>query len=424
MGLAGALTVAATAAAALTLLPALLGLFGHRVGRRWTRVGRRWTRVGRRPTGGGGAVGGAVGGRWGRWATHLDRHRLGYAVGATAVLLAIAAPVLALRLGTPDDGNQPTDWPQRRAYDRVAVAFGPGWNGPLVVAMTAPGDGATERLATALARDPEVAVVSPPRRSADGAVALLTVVPRHAPQDAQVADLVHRIRADLPPGAAVGGTAAFMIDLADSVAERLPWVVVGVILAAALLLLAMFRAPLVALKAAVMAVLSVGAAYGVIVAVFQWGWGLSLLGVDRPVPIMSVVPMLLFAVLFGLSMDYEVFLLASIREAYDAGGDPRRSVAAGLAATGGVITAAATIMAVVFLSFVMIDDVLVKMIGVGLAVAVVVDATVIRTVLAPAVMSLLGHRAWLPGGRRSTPDAGDRGIQREPAPPVGAGSPG
>jgi RND superfamily putative drug exporter len=366
----------------------------------------------------------ADGGRWERWAAHLDRRRLGYAVGATALLLAVAAPVLALRLGTPDDGNQPTDWPQRRAYDRVAVAFGPGWNGPLLVAVTSPATGAPERIAAALARDPEVAVVSPPRRSADGAVALLTVVPRHAPQDAQVADLVHRIRADLPPGAAVGGTAAFMIDLADSIAERLPWVVIGVILAAALLLLAMFRAPLVALKAAIMATLSVGAAYGVIVAVFQWGWGLSLLGVDRPVPIMSVVPMLLFAVLFGLSMDYEVFLLASIREAYDTGGDPRRAVAAGLAATGGVITAAATIMAVVFLSFAMIDDVLVKMVGVGLAVAVVVDATVIRTVLAPAVMSLLGHRAWWRPGRPSTPVAGDRRTQREPAPPVGAGSPG
>ncbi|HYN92966.1 MAG TPA: MMPL family transporter, partial [Pilimelia sp.] len=255
---------------------------------------------------------------------------------------------------------------------------------------------------------PEVAVATPPVPSDDGRVTLLTVVPRHAPQDAEVTDLVHRIRHTLAPaaladtGAAayVGGQTGFMIDMADTVAGRLPWVVFGVVLAATLLLIAMFRAPLVALKAALLTLLSIGAAYGVLVAVFQWGWGLSLLGVDKPVPILSIVPMFLFAVLFGLSMDYEVFLLSAIREAHAGGADPYRAVVTGLARTGRVITAAAAIMASVFVAFAAIDDTLVRMIGVGLAAAVIIDATVIRVVLAPALLGLLGRRAWWPGHRQ------------------------
>jgi RND superfamily putative drug exporter len=269
-------------------------------------------------------------------------------------------------------------------------------------------------LARALASDPEVRHVSEPVASPDGELVLLVVIPRHAPQDVQVSDLVHRIRATIAPTvlgpaglqAHVGGQTAFIIDAADAVAVRLPWVIAGVVLAAGLLLLAMFRAPLVAMKAAVMTMLSVGAAYGVIVVVFQWGWGLSLLGLDDPVPIMSLVPMLLFAVLFGLSMDYEVFLLSAIREGYRDSGDPEGSVVTGLARTGRVITAAAIIMSVVFISFASIDEILVKMIGVGLATAVIIDATIIRVVLAPAVMSLLSHRAWWPNHRHPTPQAG------------------
>jgi RND superfamily putative drug exporter len=251
-------------------------------------------------------------------------------------------------------------------------------------------------LARALASDPEVRHVSEPVASPDGELVLLVVIPRHAPQDVQVSDLVHRIRATIAPTvlepaglqAHVGGQTAFIIDAADAVAVRLPWVIAGVVLAAGLLLLAMFRAPLVAMKAAVMTMLSVGAAYGVIV------------------PILSLVPMLLFAVLFGLSMDYEVFLLSAIREGYRDSGDPEGSVVTGLARTGRVITAAAIIMSVVFISFASIDEILVKMIGVGLATAVIIDATIIRVVLAPAVMSLLSHRAWWPNHRHSTPQAG------------------
>ncbi|MFC0005146.1 MMPL family transporter [Micromonospora siamensis] len=394
MGLAAALTVTAMMLAALTLLPALLGLLGHRVD--------RWRLPVLRAPAGHGATGARSG--WARWGRHLDRHRLAYAAAAAVVLLGLAAPLLSLRLGTPDDGNQPAGWPQRQAYETVRDELGAGWNAPLVLAVQRPADPALDRLTTALTADPEVALTTPPVRSPDGTLALLTVVPRHAPQDPEVSDLVHRIRRTVgpatlsPDGAAVavGGQTAYMIDMADAVAGRLPWVVLGVVVAAGLLLVAMFRAPLIALKAALLALLSIGAAYGVLVAVFQWGWGLSLIGVDHPVPIMSVVPMLLFAILFGLSMDYEVFLLSSVREEYDRTGDPHRAVANGLAGTGRVITAAATIMAAVFVSFVAIDDTLVKMIGVGLAAAVLVDATLIRTVLAPALLGMLGHHAWWP----------------------------
>ncbi|TDC71239.1 MMPL family transporter [Micromonospora sp. KC606] len=439
MGVAAALTVAAMMLAALTLLPALLGLLGPHVNR-WrlplparpaSRAPAPTPVVPAGPSGSGPdrlprtdsdtwgrdrTADPGPAGWWARWGRHLDRHRIGYGMGALAVLLGLTAPLLTLRLGTPDDGNQPERWPQRQAYDTVRRELGPGWNAPLVLAVRHPTDGALTRLAGALTADPEVTLVTPPVRSPDGTLALLTVVPRHAPQDQQVTDLVHRIRRTVGPAAlapgdarvAVGGTTAYMIDMADAVARRLPWVVLGVVLAAGLLLVAMFRAPLIALKAALMALLSIGAAYGVLVAVFQWGWGLSLLGVDRPVPIMSVVPMLLFAILFGLSMDYEVFLLSAVQEEYRRTGDPRRAIVAGLAGTGRVITAAATIMAVVFLSFAAIDDTLVKMIGIGLATAVLVDATVIRVILAPAALAMLGHRAWWPATsptrRRRPPD--------------------
>lgn len=370
-----------------------------------------------------GAAGTARG--WARWGEHVGRRRVWYAVGAAALLLILAAPLLTLRLGTPDDGNQPEKWPQRRAYDTVAAEFGPGWNAPLLVVV----DQSSEvgSLVAGLAGHPEVELVTPPVTSPDGQVTLFTVIPRHAPQDRQVTDLVHDIRRTLAPRAlagggraSVGGQAAFVIDLADAVGSRLPWVVAAVILAGSLLLLALFRAPLVAVKAAVMTLLSIGAAYGVVIAVFQWGWGLSLVGVDRPVPIMAVVPMLLFAILFGLSVDYEVFLLSSIKEEYADSGDPRGAVTSGLARTGRVITAAAAIMSMVFLTFVAIEDTLVKMVGVGLATAVIVDATVIRVVLVPAVMHLLGYAAWWPlrsrapatGARRRTPrvDELDDGV--------------
>lgn len=391
MGIAAALTVAVMVVASLTLLPALLGLLGHRV----DRLRLPWARP---PVPAGT-------GRWDRWARHVGRRRVWYALAATGLLLLLAAPLLALRLGTPDDGNQPATWPQRRAYDTIAAEFGPGWNAALLLAVSGTPDPGP--LTAALAGHPEVSLVTPPVTSDDGELTVLTVIPRHAPQDPEVSELVHDIRRTLAPRALpdgarayVGGQSAFTIDLADEVGRRLPWLIAAVVAASTLLLVAMFRAPLAAAKAAAMTLLSVGAACGVLVAVFQWGWGLELIGVDEPVPIMSAVPMLLFAILFGLSVDYEVFLLSSIKEEYDRLGDPRQAVAAGLANTGRVITAAAAIMSVVFLSFVAVEDILVRMVGLGLATAVIADATLIRVVLVPAVMDLLGHAAWWPRRRR------------------------
>ncbi|MEU3961091.1 MMPL family transporter [Streptomyces buecherae] len=436
MGIAGAITVGVMMVAALTLLPALLGLLGHRVNAlplpKPRRTGRgRGKATGAAAADGGGDPEGQGGGadltldahgvaapptdsRAARWGDHVHRHRLVYACGATAVLIALTAPLLSLRLGNPDDGIQPPDLTQRQAYDHIAENFGPGWNAPLVITVTDAERGGAEALAAELKRDPEVARVTEPERSDDGAASLVTVVPRHAPQDKEVSDLVHRIRDDLAPQALadsggralVGGSTALQIDMADVVGERLPWVVLAVVGAGTLLLIGMFRAPVVALKAAVMTLLSIGVSFGVITAMFQWGWGLDLVGVDKTVPIMSAVPMLLFAVLFGLSMDYEVFLLSAIRESYEKTGDPRRAVIAGLSSTAGVITAAAVIMACVFLSFVSVPETLIKIIGIGLATAVVIDATLIRMVLVPAVMGLLGDAAWWrPGRRKSEPDS-------------------
>ncbi|MEU9291527.1 MMPL family transporter [Streptomyces sp. NPDC048275] len=403
MGVAAALTVAMTLCSALTLLPAVLGLLGHRVNA--LRVGRR------RP------AAPAEDGFWARWVDRVVQRRYLFAGVSLVVLAVLIVPLFSLRLGTPDDGNSPESFTQRKAYDTVSAAFGPGSNAQLLlVAELGDGaqsgnDAALKRLGTALAQDKEVASVTPAAVSEDKEVALLTVVPRHGPQDAEVSDLLHRIRDDVAPEAAagtdvkvyVGGTTAFVTDLSDAVGKRLPWMVLAVLGVAAVLLIGMFRAPLMALKAALLALLSVGSSIGVLVAVFQWGWGLPLTGMDDTVPIISMVPMLLFAVLFGLSMDYEVFMLSAIKEQYDRSRDPVRSLRAGLGSTALVIVAAAAIMAVVFLSFVPISDPSIKMIGVGLAAAVLVDVFVVRMILLPAVMSILGHKAWSGWGRRPQP---------------------
>jgi len=426
MGTAAALTVGVMVLVAVTLLPALLGLLGHRVNslpvfrRTGLPAAGTGTPAGQRAKGPNLAH---------RWAAQVQRHRVRWALVSLLVLGTVAAPVLSLRLGTPDDGTQPTVLTQRRAYDIVAEHFGPGWNGPLMIVTT--GDGAiVERLTARLSHDPEVEQVLPARRSADGAAWLVTAVPRHAPQDEEVSDLVHRIRHDIVPRVVpagpdrgevlVGGATAMLIDMADVVGRRLPWVILAVVVAGMLLLLGMFRAPVIALKAALMTVLSIAAAFGVVTAVFQWGWGLELTGLDKTVPIMSLVPMLMFAVLFGLSMDYEVFLMSAVAEEYRERRDPRGALLTGIGSTAGVITAAAVIMSCVFLGFVGITDNLVVMLGVGLASAVILDATVIRLVLVPAVMGLLGDAAWWRPGRRRAgvpPRAGAGG------PAAGAGTP-
>jgi len=312
-------------------------------------------------------------------------------------LLALAAPVLAMRTWPQDASSQPTSNTARVAYDLIADEYGAGANGPLVVAIdldkVAPET--LPALAERLRATPGVAAVTPPVTNAAGDAAVIFVEPTTGPQDTRTTDLLTTLRADvLPGGAELTGLVAAFADIVDRLSDRL-WVVVAFVVSMSLLLLTvLFRAPVVALKAAAMNLLSVAAAYGVMTAVFQWGWGAELLGLPHAVPVSSFVPILMFAVLFGLSMDYEVFLLSRVRELWLATGDAHGSVVRGLAATGRVITSAAAIMVAVFIGFALDPDVTVKMVGVGMAVAVLIDATVVRMLLVPAVMALLGRANW------------------------------
>jgi RND superfamily putative drug exporter len=391
LGLAAAMVVAVSVVSALTLLPALLGLLGGWVDRlRLPYVGRRQR---------------ASAGLSTRWAHGVTRHPGAAALAGTVALVALAAPVLDMRLGQNDQGSQPPDTSQRQAYDLLADGFGPGFNGPLLLVATIPDDTARrdlDHLRGQVAATPGVAAVSESAFNPASDVAVFNAMPTTAPQDAETADIVHHLRDDVVPGATdgsdldvlVGGNTADFVDLDRQMSARLPILIGAVVALAFVLLMVAFRSILVPLKAALMNLLSVGAAYGVIVAVFQWGWGKDLVGLSETVPIVSWVPMLLFAILFGLSMDYEVFLLSRIREEYLRTRDPRASVARGLAATARVITAAALIMIAVFLAFVAYPEPVTKMVGLGLAVAVLIDATVVRMLLVPSLMVLMGRANW------------------------------
>jgi RND superfamily putative drug exporter len=325
----------------------------------------------------------------------------------------------------------------------VAEAFGPGFNGPLLVTMEVPpGDeGTADALVTAMRADPGVALVAPPQRNASGDTAIVIAIPRTKPDDVRTTQLVHRLRDHVVPPvlagtgveAHIGGVTASYSDLADRASHRLPLFILGVVGVSFLLLMAVFRSVLVPVKAALMNLLSIAAAYGVVVAVFQWGWCKSLVGLEQTVPIVSVIPMFMFSILFGLSMDYEVFLLSRVREEYVRTRDNTFSVIVGLAATARVITSAAGIMIFVFLGFVFGEDPLIKMMGLGLAVAVLVDATIVRMLLVPASMRLLGDRNWwMPGWLdRLLPDLDVEGVGDLPEPelrpdfvPVGDAEPG
>ncbi|ROO83651.1 RND superfamily putative drug exporter [Actinocorallia herbida] len=384
MGYATGLVVAATMASALTLLPALLGLAGRRVLRRRERRG---------------AAVAVASPRIAAWAARVGRRPLPWLLAALTLLLALAAPTLALRNWPSDASSEPTSATVRQAYDLIADAYGPGANGPLVVALDL-GEGADPAaVRDRLAGLPGVAAAAEPVVSPDGAAAALTVIPRFGPQDERVAPLVDAIRAQVrPEGGEVTGLTAAYRDISELIMDRLPVVVLVVVGTSCALLLLVFRSIAVPLKAAVMNLLSVGAAYGVVTALFQWGWGASALGLPHGVPVSSYVLPLMFAVLFGVSMDYEVFLLSRVREEYERTGDARGSVVAGLASTGRIITSAALIMIAVFAGFMLDPAVLIKQMGVGLAVAVAVDATLVRLVLVPATMALLGRANWwLPG---------------------------
>jgi RND superfamily putative drug exporter len=402
--------VAIAVAAAITLLPALLGFAGRNVNR--LSIHRHRPRAVRETL-------------WHRWARFLQRHPAPAATAGFIVLVLLALPALSMRLGFTDSSNDKTNQTTRRAYDLVAKGYGAGANGPLFVVADVHQPAAFPRVdevAAALRTQADVAAVLPPVVNGSRSAAVVEVLPDTAPQAAETATLVHHLRQSVLPRFAgtdlslhVGGSTATGIDYSSVIASRLPMFVAAVLVLSFLLLMAVFRSILVPLKAVLMNVLSIGSAYGVMVAVFQWGWGKSLLGVGRSGPIAPWAPMMLFAIVFGLSMDYEVFLLSRVREEHERTGDNSAAVVEGLAGTARVITAAAAIMVAVFGSFALGDLHDVKVIGVGLAAAVFVDATLVRCVLVPATMELLGERNWwLPGWlRRITPEFAVEGDAEE-----------
>jgi putative drug exporter of the RND superfamily len=391
IGTIASIAVAIAVLAALTLLPALLGV----VGRRIDAIGLGWLR--RRS-------GVNHQGVWARWARTVARHPWRSLVAGLAVVGVLMIPMFAMRLGF-DVGIAGEASTQARAAALMAEAFGPGVNGPLVLVVELPETGDTAALGSlskAVYADPDVMMLTTPAVSSDGTTAVLTVIPKTGRADQATADLVSRLReTTLPPiehatgsTVLVGGATAILIDIADRVAGRL-WILIATVVGLSfVLLLLVFRSILVPVKAAILNGLSICAAYGVVVAVFQWGWGASAIGVDTTVSIVSYVPMIMFAILFGLSMDYEVFLLSRIREEYLVDRDTVESVVVGIRSTARVITSAALVMISVFLAFLLNESITVKMIGFGLAAAVLIDATVVRIVLVPSTMVLLGHANW------------------------------
>ncbi|MEX1262780.1 MAG: MMPL family transporter [Actinomycetota bacterium] len=393
-GIATSFIVLIMVVASVTLLPAFLGLAGHWI----NRLGLRRSKA---------DDGRTVGSGWQRWGEHVSKNAWSYAIGVTIFLLALTAPVLGLRLGFPDEGTLPESRTERRAYDLVAEGFGPGINGPLVIAVDISQDASVvEPLLGAIMADAGIAAVAPPEVNAEAGVATLVAFPTTAPQDEATLDTIERLRAEVFPSvldeslarAHVGGSTASFADIGDQVNDRLPLFIAAVIVLSFLLLTLVFRSVLVPLKAALLNLLSIGAAYGVLVMVFQWGWGIGIIGLDSSVPIVSFIPLFMFAVLFGLSMDYEVFLLSRVREEYLVTGDNDTSVIHGIASSARVITSAALIMISVFLGFVLGEDPAIKMVGLGLATAIFVDATIVRMVLVPATMKLMGDANWwMPG---------------------------
>jgi putative drug exporter of the RND superfamily len=393
MGWGSALMVGIVMLAAVTLLPGLLGLAGRRVN------SLRVPFVRQRPAN-------DPDSRSARWAARVVARPVRYGVVAVVLLGVLATPVAAMRIGFSDDGNLAKESTLRKSYDLLADGFGPGFNGPVQVAVETDGsadDAATvEGIAAAIAADPGIASVSPTAVSPQGDLAVIVAQPTTGPQEAETTELVDRLRADVIPEAVAGhdmttyvtGGTAFAVDISERFSQRMLWFIGAVIGLSFVVLMIVFRSLLVPLKAAVLNLISIGAAYGVLVAVFQWGWGASLIGVHETVPINPLAPMLMFAILFGLSMDYEVFLLSRVREQYLKHRDPKRAVVEGVGSTARVITSAALIMISVFGAFILSPDVTTKLFGVGLGVAVLLDVTLVRMILVPAAMSLLGHRAW------------------------------
>ncbi len=392
VAISAALVVLLVLAASLTLLPALLSLFGHRIGRPSLLARRRRTPQPDRST------------FWTRWIGVIQRHPWTALVASAALLVALTVPVFSIHLGNTDAGNDPRNQTTRRAYDLLAQGFGQGFSGPLLVAVKLPRPGDTAVLApleSALRRTPGVAAVAPSRVSPGRDVATVSAYPTTSPQSTQTEQLVRHLRRDVIPPleqrtgmtAYIGGTTAAQIDFSSVLGGRLPYFIGVVVLLSALLLLVVFRSLLIPLQASVMNLLSIGASLGIVVAVFQWGWFGSLFGIAGG-PILAFLPVMAFAIVFGLSMDYEVFLVSRIHEEWTHGADTSESVREGMIRTGRVITAAAGVMVVVFASFIGGGQRVIEMFGLALASAVFLDALVIRVLLLPATLQLLGERTW------------------------------
>ena len=397
LGFTAAIAVVVAVGAAATLLPAMLGALGPHIDSLRVKLGRTHPDD-KEPHG------------WRRWAEGVSVRPWRSAIAATLVLVVLALPIFQLELGQNDISALPEDTTSRQAYDSLNKGFGPGVNGPLLIASEFSSPAEAKRvlpgLQKAISAAADVAAVSEADLDEAGTVAVFTVISESEPWADRTVDLVESLRGTIVPRALqgteaasyVGGQTAGYIDLATQISEKLPLMIAIVVALSFIVLLVAFRSLLVPIKAAAMNLISVAAAYGVVTAVFQLGWGSSLIGLDHSIPIVSFVPLLMFAILFGLSMDYEVFLLTQMREHFKQHGDERRAVVEGLANTGRVITSAAAIMVCVFTSFVLNGDPVVKEFGVGLAVAIAIDSTLVRCLLVPTVMVLLGKRAWwLPG---------------------------
>ena len=411
MGLMAAVAVVVAVLAALTLLPAMLAIVGPGINALRVR--------GRHP------ADHPKQGAWARWAAGVVRRPVISALAALAILIPLAIPLLSLTLGQKDVAALSTSTTARRAYDLISDNFGPGTNGPLLVAVSLgspaqassggsassqsssgsdprASDPRLQTLEKDVSQTPGVAAVSPVQIDQAGTTAYFNAVASTGPAEQATANLVSKLRSSVIPDAEkgtnmhayVGGSTASNVDLASDISSKLLLQILVVIALSFLLLMLAFRSVVIPAQAAVMNLLSIGAAYGVLIAVFQFGWLHGLIGLDSAVPIVSYVPLFMFAVLFGLSMDYEVFLVSQIKEHADAGEDSKQSVVSGLVTSGRVITAAATIMVFVFGSFVLNGDPTVKQFGIGLAVAVILDATVVRCLLVPARMASLGKANW------------------------------
>jgi RND superfamily putative drug exporter len=407
LGLAAAIVVVVTMISALTLVPAFMGAARETARALPARVRARKARQTVQEQAAATAAATqeqhehSAFARWGRM---VSGRPWPWAIASVAVLIVLAIPLFAITLGQPDNGTNPTADSNRRAYDLISQGFGVGVNGPLTVVVKLPDQSSSANssllsgMQSDIAKTAGVVSVTPAAVNSTGTTAVFNVIPATRPQAQQTTTLVNTLRDTVLPKehatSYVTGTTAGAADFTHQITSRLAWLILAVVAISFLLLTTAFRSVVIATKAAILNILSIGAAYGVIVAVFQWGWGKSVIGLQSTLPVPAYVPMLVFCIVFGLSMDYEVFLLSRVHEAWLATGDAHRAVAIGIGATARVITTAAAIMIVVFTSFVINPDPTVKMLAIGMAFAVLIDASLVRMCLVPSIMSLLGSHAW------------------------------